>query len=769
MPGSRRAGYALAVAAVVFLVCWAVRFLPSGDAEGLLNFDLYNYYMPAYRYAYAGLLEHGPRFWNPMQMCGIPSVATQQVGFFYPFHLLYVLLPVPLALVASGLVHLAIVGVCTYGFARRLRLGLPAAALAGGLVAFLGPYPKMLFFPNMLEAAAWLPLGCVAVLLLARRPAAGWVALLAAALGLSLLAGYPQATLFSLYCWGLLAVGLLVVERPPLRRAGRTFLGFAASVVLGLLIAGVQLGPAAALSRVGLRRLAGLSLDEMFFLGWSHPVLPGLLGRARWSLGGGDEMLQSLAVLAPLLAVVGLFSRRHRTSALILGGLGSLAILYAAGPRTPVFAYLARLPLLDVFRQPERSLFVASFALGLVAAIGVERLARALRGAGETGSRERQGVLALTVVLVLGALGLAVHVGAAVSAACATLVLGSLALAAARPAATSAPLAWVLTAALLVEILFVPGFVYRYLPDPERLARYEAERPAHEVVRRSDQRVLVIGHGGIGRPPAKYASVLGLRSVDDYEPQSLRRQGEFFGYLVAGRLPTEEEFIQANGNLHLKVAPIGRAEDGRQRLLDLAAARFLLVDPIAAESWPIRRLVERAGMKLLPESDDRGLLFDNPRASPRAYVVYGLESAPPAGVLLDRLGRASFDPLERTYLEADADELPRAGYRRRGEAASLVSESAHRVEVAAELAAPGALVLTDTHAPGWTARLADGTPLRPIAANHLFRAVLLPAGSHRVIFEYRSPGLRLGLLGTLCGLAGLGMLVRAARRTGAAE
>ncbi len=49
---------------------------------------------------------------------------------------------------------------------------------------------------------------------------------------------------------------------------------------------------------------------------------------------------------------------------------------------------------------------------------------------------------------------------------------------------------------------------------------------------------------------------------------------------------------------------------------------------------------------------------------------------------------------------------------------------------------PGLLVLTDLHAPGWIAEEA-GRRLPILRADGYFRAVALPAGTHRVVFRYR--------------------------------
>jgi uncharacterized membrane protein YfhO len=59
-------------------------------------------------------------------------------------------------------------------------------------------------------------------------------------------------------------------------------------------------------------------------------------------------------------------------------------------------------------------------------------------------------------------------------------------------------------------------------------------------------------------------------------------------------------------------------------------------------------------------------------------------------------------------------------------------------QVVAELttSTAGLLVVTDLHYPGWIAE-AEGRRLPILRADGWFRAVALPAGTHRVVFRYR--------------------------------
>jgi uncharacterized membrane protein YfhO len=82
----------------------------------------------------------------------------------------------------------------------------------------------------------------------------------------------------------------------------------------------------------------------------------------------------------------------------------------------------------------------------------------------------------------------------------------------------------------------------------------------------------------------------------------------------------------------------------------------------------------------------------------------------------------------------------------------VASYAPRRVVIEATLADAGLLVLSDAFYPGWKA-LVDGHERPILATNLIMRGVLLDRGNHKVVFVYRPPLLRVGLLvagGTLC-------------------
>ena len=83
----------------------------------------------------------------------------------------------------------------------------------------------------------------------------------------------------------------------------------------------------------------------------------------------------------------------------------------------------------------------------------------------------------------------------------------------------------------------------------------------------------------------------------------------------------------------------------------------------------------------------------------------------------------------------------RGGY---GEA-SIILETPERVEIAVRCDRAGVLVLADRMAPGWSVTV-DGDPRVSVTVDYLFRGVVVPEGSHQVVWTYHAPGLREGAL-----------------------
>jgi uncharacterized membrane protein YfhO len=142
---------------------------------------------------------------------------------------------------------------------------------------------------------------------------------------------------------------------------------------------------------------------------------------------------------------------------------------------------------------------------------------------------------------------------------------------------------------------------------------------------------------------------------------------------------------------------------------------------------------------------------------PRAFVIYRAEVIEDEAKSARRM--TTLDPRKLVILDRAPQPAP-VGDERPFTPARLVRAERQQVVIEAEASAPGILVLSETHYPGWSATL-DGKPVDLLRADHALRGVALPPGKHTVEMRFRSRPTQVGLTLSLLGLIGLaGLLFR---------
>ena len=695
----------LGVAALTTIL-WTIGALAPAHHDYWSSLDLRWYFFPVYDAFYGALRARAPMIWNPYQLCGMPVLGTLQGGFFYPFHVLYLLLPTESALAVSTALHLALIAGTGAAFARRGGLSVPGATLAAAVLALTGPLPQWQLWPYLLEASAWMPLGAIGVLdITADRRARGGL-VLALAAGASCLAGCPQSTVFAGYAWAGLLIARLACRAVAPRERLPAIATAAAALVAGGLLGAVTLLPAYEMAQESVRQTSTLSPAFLYVVGGA----PTIGAVASIWLATGSYLLLPAFALAPfaLLAGVGWLIGW----ATIVGGL---AVLLALGPATPAVHLYFLLPLIGWFRLPYRLLSIGGWCAGILAGLGLDALARFSR--------------ARTAAVVVGAL-------------LAALTYQGLGMP--RP---------------------VPPLPYRQRDVPWTPAQRDAYLRLAQMA--GSDRVWPFSPGifTLSLPP-KLPTLTRLRSIEEYEPLALRRQAEFFVYFLEGSTVYSRQTVSFEGRMTTLTAPTGREPPAvRRRLLDLAATRFVVMPTLMRARPDVATFVRDAGLEPRPALSPALALFENPHALPRAYVTYRARRAPPAREVLSLMAREGFDPLVESFVECDTDLDGANDAPARGAPATIVRDEPQTVDVQATLTAPGLVVLADTYARGWRASV-DGAPVPILATNHLFRGVLAPAGAHLVRFEYRPPALRIGTALTL--LSALALTILAWRVRGAA-
>src|SRR5262249_31392030 len=123
---------------------------------------------------------------------------------------------------------------------------------------------------------------------------------------------------------------------------------------------------------------------------------------------------------------------------------------------------------------------------------------------------------------------------------------------------------------------------------------------------------------------------------------------------------------------------------------------------------------------------------------------------------LTYMQKSNFDPYAETIIETDdsssAGQIISKGTPNPNDRMQRLPSSQNRVSLVSDTASPGFLVLTETWYPGWQATV-DGNFVPIYKANHLFRAIEIPQGKHKVEMSFSPRSFWLGVWLFLAGLA----------------
>ena len=380
------------------VLCAAVLVLVSLGPLGatlagtrLYFFDDLGQFSYPLRQFYADSLGRGTLpLWCPYLLAGYPLVADGQVGPFYPVNLvLFGLLPTPLAFSwALGLGLLcAAWGMYLYlvYLTRSVVAGLGAAAA----LVFSGFWVGHVVHLNLIQAAAAVPWAfyCLERAWVDNRR---WLVGVSAAVGMSALAGFPQATQILLAGLVARAVWIALTDPAYLSGIGRAawVVATGASLVTGLALGAAQLLPTYELLSQGPRaggltrdaaaqvhlvpRLALTGLVPRYF---GHAP-PGQTGGDYWGGGGAGQWEFLCYAGAPMLALAlaWIWPPWHNRHAVFFLILLVVSVLVAFGPATFLFDVLRYIPGFAYFRVYARFLMLAHLSVVCLAGMTVGAL-----------------------------------------------------------------------------------------------------------------------------------------------------------------------------------------------------------------------------------------------------------------------------------------------------------------------------------------------------------------------------------------------------------
>ena len=231
-------------------------------------------------------------------------------------------------------------------------------------------------------------------------------------------------------------------------------------------------------------------------------------------------------------------------------------------------------------------------------------------------------------------------------------------------------------------------------------------------------------------------------SVSDYSSLTLGRTGAFFN-----RINQFNEDRSHPGYFYPNLA------SPNMNMLELMSLRYVVATendsrPILAKlkPWSTRWRTVHRGIGKWNLS-----VFENTSPLPRAYVAFQSIEAADGASALDAISKPRFNPRITVVIEG-SDRPSQGSVPRPIQPAKITSYRADAVTIEVRTDEAGYLVLTDSNYPGWIAEI-DGRPVETLFANYLFRAVEVPAGSHRVTFRYEPRSVQIGAAISMASLA----------------
>ncbi len=639
-----------------------------------------------------GLQNRTLPLWDHRVGDGFPLLAEGQTGALFLPNLIIFSLPSPVLAYNVALVF-ALVTMTggMYWWSRLLGFSRKASLFGALTLGFSGLPILHLTHITLLQAMSLFPILAAITKLLATRRTVWLSALFALVASQQLFAGFPQATFLTFLFCGAYCSFLAIKNKSP-----DILLLFLLALFLTFGLGGAQLLP----SWEFLKETTNPSgFDRVISSYFSFPIKhlvtfldPFTLGNPKFgtypdfSKFDGSIFWENTAYLGILplaFAAVGLFIKRRQMVTRFFLWTCVVSLLLAWGKYSPLYFLYTIWPL-TLFRVPSRFLWIVVAAVIMLAIQGADLLFRIIK---------RHTWSTALVLLVMG-----IHTGLLLSTWWSYHLL--------IPAAT-------------------------WLAAPETLPRLSAGRTftvgSEEIHNR-----FFLSNGWKSEAPYIFlrqgftAEGNIVWNVVQHEVTSGRplRRSAIVNQLFTDTIsvtPSQATF-SAQTNTFLKLFSIRNV------------LSFLPLDA--------KGLTQTASFT---KDDITVSVYDNPASLPRAYVVYEATQAATLTQAADALNNPSFSPGETVLLESHevrgskplqqfvADT--KQGTKSAPPTVSIQDGSSETTVTVNNNPIQALLVLSDTHYPGWVARI-DGTPTAIFTANLAQRAVLIPEGSHTVTFRF---------------------------------
>jgi len=678
-------------------------------------------------------------WWNPYAFSGNPLSANIQSAAFYPLNILYFLTDHRTAWTLGVLLQPILSILFMVMFMRQLGLSKLASAFAALAFAFSGYMVIWWELNTVGHAALWLPFILWGIDKLRKTGKLRFILIIIFGQTASLLAGHLQTSIYVMIVSFTYWIFRHLINKK--ERKHHLVVGYFLGIVLTIVLITPQLLPAIRFlpqtprgSQSDIEIFNHFKLPPKHLMTFiAHDFFGNPATKNFWGIDYG-EFMGYFGVVALFFSLVTLTNKKSWEMKFFLV-TAVVALLFALPTPLPYLLRLAKIPILST-SAPARTLFIVQFCGTILAGYGLNTWLSKATVRLKTAAGLMTAIYMGSWVFVIYSLRNA----ETVTTANWQVTLRNLILPSAIFFLTAVTAVTVrkikILQPLLIGIsttLFFLIAIFEYSYFANKFQTFSEPRfffPQTPIFSYLSSQITKVPFRFFGDYTATVDSNIWIPydvfGVEGYDSLYLRRYGELLKASQDGRIPPTVPRSDAN--------LVKNKDDGRRRRLqDLLGVRYILDKNDSPQSdWePDLGRFPKDRYELIWQQG-KFKVYENKQSFPRAFLVgqWIVENDPQKTI--DLIYNKDFN-LDKTVI---LEEPPTETISFSQGKVDFITYKPNTVELKVATETRQILFLSDTYYPDWIASV-DGTPTKIFRANYAFRAIVVPAGTHNVIFHYK--------------------------------